>query len=174
MTKKPEEIEGSEARAKDRGTAAVFSFIADDPNDDRPYLGDPDEVEMLVRQFCAEAQRIQIEAGAARMTHGDALQALDKAARDTSAIFMGQSTAYRAMPFNAPDQIGPFVKQRMGIEGEPSEACYVMLMNTATQIMAAFVAHQNGEADDDATKFQIDAAVEDATSALLGLPVVAE
>lgn len=174
MTQKPEQVEGSDARAKDRGTAAVFSFIADDPADERPYLGDPAEVEALVRQFCAETQRIQVEAGAGRMAHDAALQALNDAAQAHASIFMGQNSAYRAMPFNAPEQIGPFLAQRMAIEGDPAQACYVMFMNTANQIMTAFLAHQSGELDDDDAKFQIDAAVEDATSALLGLPVVAE
>jgi hypothetical protein len=42
-------------------------------------------------------------------------------------------------------------------------------MNTAVQIMAANDAHQSGEMSDEAIRFQLDAAVQDATQALLGI-----
>lgn len=137
---------------------------------DKLYLGDPDAVSEIVRGFCSQVHTIAQDADADVTTPGEAFDRLDALAGKYADIFYGKDGSYIALPFNSPLILGKFINQRLGMDEPVDQAAHTLLMNCANQILEARHNHQSGLSDDETTRFQIEAAIEDASHILLGLP----
>lgn len=159
-------------RIKNISEPQGFTFFAEPTPPGQRYLGDPEDVEATVRDFCLAVYELRGAVGEGKVTGPVALSRLEDLANRYAGIFFGREPAdFRTMPFNAPDGVGEFIKRRMGLEEPPEQAGYVLFMNTANQILEAYEGHQSGAMDEETVKFRLDAAVEDAKGMLLGLPL---
>lgn len=157
------EIEGTSERALDRGDPiglGVFDVAADD---DRPYLGDPEVVDGLVRGMCSRA----MEAG---LSDGDVVGKVSAIVEDVAGVFMGRSPGYRGMPFNSPEQLGRWVNETLGTAEAEDRSVEMLLWSTLAQVMDARASFVSGAKSEDDVRFQTDAAIEDACRVLIGLP----
>lgn len=160
---KPEEIEGSPERAADRGQPFGFGAFNEPIATGKPYLGDPEVVEGIVRGLLQKAHDVAGTEGSFQQVVGEV--------EKTVAIFYGKDDAYQPMPFNSPDQLGRFVNEQIGTQEDEDKTVEMLLWNLIQQMMEA----RNDFAEDKITpedvQFRIDAAVEDAVRILLGLPL---
>lgn len=168
MTKKPEEIEGSSARAKDRGAPDGLEFLLGDA--EKPSLGNPADVAEMVRDFASSAQSIRMRAITGALSQEAAVSELENLCRKHAAIAYGKDGGWRSAAFNSPEQLGRHIKSVMGLEAEDDEAAFALFMDTAGRLFAAHAAHQGETASDDEVQFQIETALEDAERMILGLP----
>ncbi|CAB4122302.1 hypothetical protein UFOVP32_2 [uncultured Caudovirales phage] len=171
MAQKPEEIEGSKARAEDRAQPYGMGFFAEATSADKRYLGSASDVPEIVRDFCIGVHEIRSAAGKGEIAGAEALRRLNALAQQYSDIFYGKSDGYRAMAWNSPDGLGVFINTRLGIQEPEEQAAHTLFMNTANQILAAYERHQNGDLNDEDVAFHIEAAIDDASAILLGLPL---
>lgn len=175
MTDKRIEIEGTPQRAADRGQPDGFTFFAEPTGADQRYLGDRADVESIVSQFFGEVHAIRSDAGHGRISGSEAMEKLHGAANRYAGIFHGaEPQSFRSMPFNTPEGLGAFVNQRLGMSEPDDKAVAVLFMSAATQLLAAYDDHQSGVRSDEDVRFAIDAALEDTTDILLGLPASSE
>jgi hypothetical protein len=169
MTIDPVEIEGTPERAADRGLPDGFGFFASDIGD-KNYLGSPEVVGDIVRTYCQDALALRVKAGRGEMLPNDALEGLHALAERTAAIFTNPGDAYRSMLFNSVDGVGEFVKAALQLDASAEDAVKTLFLNTSNQIFETHAQYLAGTVGDDDVRFQLDAAVEDATRMLLGLP----
>lgn len=171
MENEKEPQQSTPERIKEVGSPQGFTFFAERTPDDKPYLGSQTDVSEAVRSFCMGAYEIRSKAGQGEISGEEALKRLNALADEYAAIFYGKKPdRYRAMPFNSPEGLGNFINQRLGMSDPAETAAHTLFMSTANQILAAYEGHQTGALGDDDVRFQIEAAIDDATSILLGLP----
>lgn len=169
MAKDPRVAE--QERIKALGEPVGFSFFEEPTAPDGRYLGSPDDVAAIVREFCVGAYEIRSKVTMGTLNSNAALEQLEALAHRYAGIFYGKEPKqYRAMPFNSPDMLGDFIVKRLGLSEPVEQAGYVLFMNTANQILEAYAGHQAGTMDDATVQWRMDAAVEDTASILLGLP----
>jgi hypothetical protein len=169
MTNDPKSIEHSKTRSQDRGQPFGLEFFATPTSDEARYLGDPEDVEAIVREFCAEVQKVRIASVAAGQDSG--FTDLQNLCARYGGIFMGQEDDYRANPFNSADGLGAFLKQAFAMEAPAAEAPALFLMHIAGQVMAAEHGFMTEELSEETAKFHLDAAIDEAVTCLLGLPL---
>lgn len=166
----PREIEGSKARAADRGKPeGMDQFL-----DQRPALGSMEVVEDLVRQYLGELTANRVRYHKDEITPEQAVAAASDLAKKYAGIFMGRDSAYFALPWNSPEQLGADLAQRFAEPPQPDEAVEVFLTMVAADLMAILVEHEDEKIDDEAAQFRIGVLVEDAAHALLGLQNLAD
>lgn len=167
--KKPQQ--STPERIKEVGSPQGFTFFAERTGDDQLYLGSPSDVAEIVRAFCMGVFEIRSAAGRGEFSGSEALKRMNDLAEEYAAIFYGQRPQkYRAMPFNSPAGLGSFINQRLGMTDPIDRAAHTLFMSTGNQILSAYHGHQTGALADDDVRFQIEAAIDDAASILLGLP----
>jgi hypothetical protein len=98
-----------------------------------------------------------------------AVSAAGALAQRYAAIFMGRDSAYFALPWNSPEQLGASLARRFAEAPQPEDAVEVFLAMAAADLMAILVEREDDAIDDDAARFRIDALIEDTAHALLGL-----
>lgn len=148
-----------------------FTFFAEPTGAEQLYLGSPEDVAFIVREFCGAVYDIRSRVTMGKVEGAAAVAKLDELANEYAGIFYGrQPERYRPMPFNSPAGVGKFIIERMGLKEEPDQAGYVLFMNTANQILEAYEGHMTGAMDEGTVQFRIEAAIEDTTGILLGLP----
>lgn len=161
----PREIEGSKARAADRGKPeGMDQFI-----DPRPALGSMEVVEELVRQYLGELISNRVRYHADQITPEQAVAAAADQAKKFAAIFMGRDAAYFALPWNSPEQLGAHLARHFAEPPQPDEAAETFLTMVAADLMAILVEHEDAKIDDEAAEFRMGALIEDAVHTLLGL-----
>jgi hypothetical protein len=169
MTRDPRAQERE--RIKNIGEPVGFTFFAEPTPSEARYLGNPDDVSAIVRDFCVATYEIRSKVTQATLTGDEALAQLEALAHRYAGIFYGKEPGqYRSMPFNSPQMLGDFIVKRLGLEEPLEQAGYVLFMNTANQILEAYAGHQSGAMDDETVQFRTEAAIEDTTGILLGLP----
>lgn len=175
MSKKPEEVEGSEARAADRGQPQGLTFFDVPTGEDQRYLGDPVDVEATVRDFVAAAHKIGSDAAQDVTSGEDAMRLLNALCDRYAGIFYGKEPSrFRSMPFNSPQMLGAFINERLGMQEPQDKAAFVLFMNCANQVFEAYHGHMSGGASEDDTRFLIESAIDDTVAILLGLPPASE
>jgi hypothetical protein len=158
-------------RIKNLGEPVGFTFFAEPTAPDQRYLGDPDDVAAIVREFCVAVYDIRSKVTQDKLTGPEALAQLEALANRYAGIFYGKEPGqYRAMPFNSPAMLGDFIIKRMGLAESPEQAGYVLFMNTANQILEAYAGHLTGTMDEETVRFRTEAAIDDTGNILLGLP----
>ncbi len=159
------EIEGSKARAADRGKPeGMAQFL-----DARPALGSMEVVEGLVREYLGELTANRVRYHKDEISGEQAVSAAGALAQRYAAIFMGRDSAYFALPWNSPEQLGASLARRFAEAPQPEDAVEVFLAMAAADLMAILVEREDDAIDDDAARFRIDALIEDTAHALLGL-----
>jgi hypothetical protein len=171
MTRRPEEIENSRARAEDRGRPDGFTFFATETPEEDRYLGDPSDVAEIVREFGMAVHAIRSDAGNDKITGDEALKRLNELAERYARIFYGQEPGFRVMAFNSPEALGASINAQLGMDGPEEAAAKTLFMATANDLLAAYEGHQSGGLSDQDVQFQIEAAIENASRMLLGLPL---
>ncbi len=161
MAQDQEEIEGSEERARDRGEPIGFGHFAE--ASDKPFLGDPDVVEGLLRAFLSSAHDAAGQAGASDKIAG-LIETL-------AGAFYGQSSDYDAQPFNSPEQLGRFINEQLGTSEDEAKTVPMLLWNLVTEVFAVRADLIGEKIDDDAAQFRVNAAVDDAARILIGLEI---
>ena len=175
MSKKPEEVEGSEARAADRGQPQGLTFFDTPTSEDQRYLGDPVDVEATVRDFVAAAHKIASDAAQEVTSGEEALRLLNALCDRYAGIFYGQEPSrFRSMPFNSPQMLGRFINERLGMQEPDDKAAAILFMNCANQVFEAYHLHMSGEASEGDIRFLIESAIDDAVAILLGLPATSD
>lgn len=158
---KRKEIEGTKERAADRGQPFGLEFFEQE-TDDRLYLGDPDHVDMILREFmggCADAMR---EGG---------VEGLEKHCAKYADTFYGRDKGVRTMgTFNSPTVLGNFLRKTYGVDASPEGAAALFLQHIAVQTLKAMTRLYDGEIDKEAYTFLLDAALDEATTGMMGLP----
>lgn len=172
MSRDRRKIEGTEERARDRGEPFGFEFFSNETANASRYLGDPDDVEAIIREFASEAYEARRRAAAGEISPEDGLAALTAAVARYAGIFYGKEPgAYRAQgDWNTPDRLGRHIIERLGAEGDPEDAAAALFWNVANQILKAQEEYAAGSLSDEDAQFRIAASIEDAQKILLGLP----
>lgn len=160
---RPEEIEGSPERAADRGQPFGFGAFNAPISTGIPYLGDEETVEDILRDLLLRVHEV---AGSE-----DAVKTIEPMVEQTAAIFYGQDDAYQAMPFNSQEQLGRYVNEVFGTKEDEKQTVQMLLWNMIRQVMEARQELLQGNLSDDNAQFRVEAALEDATTILLGLPL---
>lgn len=76
------------------------------------YLGDPDVVDQLLRDFLTASLSLLTEVETGDVSADDAPAKLVDLAKSYAAIFLGESKAYVAQPWNSPDRLGLFLRAK--------------------------------------------------------------
>lgn len=148
-----------------------FTFFAEQTGPEQLYLGNPEDVAFVVREFCVAVYDLRSRVTMGKVEPDAAVAKLDELANQYAGIFYGKGPErYRPMPFNSPAGVGKFIVERLGLKEEPEQAGYVLFMNTANQILEAYEGHIEGTMDEETVRFRIEAAIEDTSGILLGLP----
>ena len=149
------------ANAQDGFKAAVDGVVGDN------YLGDPAVADRLVRDFMTSV----FSARAEWHSGGDGNVAEAKLAtlcQRYGSVFMGESTAYVATPWNSPHRLGNFLRAAVEDSGDfpsPAEAYFNFL---AVQALNAAIALEDGTMTEDAVKEGMTEVVADSVDTLLG------
>lgn len=158
-------------RIKNMGEPIGLTFFDKATPSEQRYLGDPDDVAAIVREFCMEVFDLRGRVNDGRLTGGQGLDQLEALANRYAGIFYGKEPgSFRAMPFNSPNGVGDFIVKRLGLTEGVEQAGYILFMNTANQIFEAYQGFMDGSMDEETVRFRIEAAIEDTSSILLGLP----
>jgi hypothetical protein len=163
--------EGSQARAEDRGRPQGLEFF-EQPEADGGYLGDPDVVDVLVRQFLGEVHGVRLAWSMG--TEENPTEAVAALVKRYAGIFMGSDPDYQAMPWNSPGQLGQHLIERIPLDVPQEEAASTFFMDLANQVLEAAESYASGEIGDEDAKFRIDVMADEATHALMGLRITAE
>lgn len=139
---------------------------------DRPALNAVDGVESVVRDWLMKL--VHFRAEYLKGGKADAGPFIEKQADRMTAIFFGRDKDYAASPWNSPDQLGYGFGDRVGISGEAEEVMQTYWVQQAAAAFGIMAEHESDAITDDAAKFRIDALVEEAVYALLGLPLSAD
>jgi hypothetical protein len=159
------------ARARDRGAAEDFPFPIVGPS----YLGDPDVVEGILRTLAASVAAVRADYNAGHVEGPASTAAIAKLVEAAAPAFIGADAAYDEVPgWNAPaGGIVPFLRARGFADDTAAGTVEACLLNFAHRIINGMIAHEE-DGDDEAGKFSVDSAVEDAVADLMGLPADAE
>lgn len=163
--------EGSKDRAEDRGRPQGLEFF-EQADTEAGYLGDPEVVDLIVRQFLMAVHDVRTRWAAGKETKPT--EAVKAIVERHAAIFMGKDKAYQSAPWNSPEQLGKHLVERIPLDVPHAEAAEAFFWDLANQVLDAASAYADGEIDDDDAKFRIEVMAEEATHALLGLRITAE
>lgn len=131
------------------------------------YLGDASVVEQLVRDFMS----VVFSERAKWHGSGDGDAANGRIAdicRSYGAVFMGESSAYVAQPWNSVHRLGTYLRAVVPDVGDfssPGEAYFNFL---AVQALNASIAIESGEVHEGQVKAELGEVVSDAVDVLLG------
>lgn len=170
MSRRPEEIEGSNARADDRGRPDGFGFFAEPTPNEARYLGDPADVTEIIREYLSGVHEIRVKAFSGALNQDAAFAELEALAARYQAIFLGRDKAYRSMPFNSPAGVGAFIKALYPSDDTNEEAVKTYLLHIANAILEAEAKYQADEIEADVAEFTVATTIEDAQRALMGIP----
>lgn len=158
------EIEGTAARAADRGRAEDLGFSMDS----RPSLGNADVVRGLMSEFATAivANRKAYNEG---KTDGEAAQArVRELSKEYADIIMGRDKRYDALPWNDPARLGKrimlVIPEVDGVE-DPGEALF---LTVGTSLNTIAVAHEEDRMSDHDAEHNTKAMLEDAANLILG------
>jgi hypothetical protein len=137
-------------------------FVPVIPTPDQPSMGDAEFVDGQVRLMFEDIRK-------ALLTGPDASNAVIAIAERYAKAFRADNPAYvQTWDTDAQDE---FLRRKGYGAGDnrPGDTVLALVAETATRFVAAANDYAEGKIDDAACQFQIDAAAEDCTSALLGL-----
>jgi hypothetical protein len=160
-----EQIEGSAARAADRGRDQLFEGALSDKG-----LNSLSAVDAVIRSFAGKVTQVRADYNADKITDAQAREEVASLAQEYADVFMGKSSDYVAQPWNTPEQLGAYLVAVMDGKAEPETAARDFLLYIAAQLLQVMVEHESGKLDDDVAQFRVDALLEDADYALLGIP----
>jgi hypothetical protein len=158
--------ENSKARARDRGKPWGLENF--EPGD-QPFLGDMETVEGLVRSFGLGVIDVRKQFNAEQLQGVAAQHAVGALVARYATIFMGGAPEYRAMVWNSPGQLGLHLNKVMGWSEPEADAAAGYLWFIARSVLDVLVLGEKGTATEEHLQFRLDAMVEDAVYALLGL-----
>ncbi len=159
------EIEGSPERAADRGRAEDLGW----PAGDRPSLGDPDVVLQVVREFSAAVVDVRRRYNLDELTNDDALADVDRLAGQYGDVIMGRDSAYTALPWNSPDQLGAHIDKRLPEAGEDPDPGKALFLALARSLLDVVVAHEDGNLKDGEAKSHVEAGISAVADLILGV-----
>lgn len=131
------------------------------------YLGNPEVVERLVRDFFS----VVFSERAKYHEHGDGdarTARIAEVCKSYGAIFMGTVAEYAAQPWNSPYRLGAYLRvlvPDVGSYSTPGEAYFNFL---AVQALNASIAFEEGAITEDQVKEGMQEVVDDAVNVLLG------
>jgi hypothetical protein len=163
MTK--ESIEGSAARAADRGRDQLFGDALPDH-----ALNSLTAVEAVVRSFAEKVADVRARYNADKITDAQARDEVEVLAQKYADMFMGKSSEYAALPWNTPEQLGAYLANVIEGGTAPETAARDFLLYVAAQLLQIMVEHEDAKIDDEVAQFRLGALIEDAVHAFLGLP----
>ena len=152
--KKDVSVEGSAARAADRGRDQLGFG---EGNDSRPSLGDPSVVADLVADFCLEVIEARTKYLHDEVTADDAKDQIRLLARLYGNIIMGDDPNYATNAWHSPERLGQrILKMIAPVKGisDPGEQLFVTLGASVTSISVALA---NGRLSDAEAKSHLDA-----------------
>jgi hypothetical protein len=164
------QTEGATERNQDRGRDQL-GF----PDLSLPYLGDPEVVEGLVRQFLSDVVAARKGYNADELDAEQAQEKVKRSAKRHADIFMGRAVfekpedGFAVPPWNSPAQLGRYLVGK-GLDPDEDEACESLFLLTANLVLDAMAEHEDDKIDDETAQFRTDVAVEQAVQMLLGLP----
>lgn len=105
----------------------------------RNDLADEQVVGLLVRGYVDRALALFHEALGGTRTQDDAIDGIYRVATALNTIFLGTSglTTVTIHPWNAPDQLGVFLRDTLDLDFPPDECVRALLVHMATQMMLA-------------------------------------
>lgn len=158
------EIEGSAARAADRGRD-MFDPIATD----KPYLGSPEVIDSLVRSFLGRVIDVRKQYLQDEITPKEAEEKVLYLAGQYAAIVMGKNDEYGASAWNSPEQLGDFLAMMLdGVPPEESAEAFFVRM-AADLLNHVLIPAENEQIDDEAGQFRVDVIIEESVNALQGI-----
>jgi hypothetical protein len=100
-------------------------------------LGDERVVELLVRGYVDRCLGSFREAAEGRVSQDEAVDGIYQLAGALNAVFLGTSGFHTLTvhPWNAPDQLGVFLRDTLDLDFPPDECVRAALVHLATQIM---------------------------------------
>lgn len=163
--KKGVNIEGSRERALDRGSIGFFDL----PDGEGPLLTNPVVVESQVRDFFTEVLDVRRRYNDGAVQGADASKVIEALAKRYAAVFMGRDPKnFSFMRWNSEEQLGAFLSQVLnGVPAEQAAEAFFLKL-AAEFIVHAVVPFENDQIGEEPVRFLMEAAIEDATFALLG------
>lgn len=159
------EIEGSAARAADRGREVDLGFSMDP----RPSLGNQDVVRELMSKFGADVVDVRRDYLEDKITGPESQQRIRDLARDYGAIVMGRDDDYFSLPWNSESRLGRRIKLAVpAIEGisDPGE---LLFLTVGTSLASLAAAHENNRVSDAEAENHTQTMLGDAADLILGL-----
>lgn len=100
-------------------------------------LGEEAVVDLLVRGFTEHCLTIFKEVAEDRQSLDDGIHDINVQAETLNTLFMGRSAIreVKTHPWNAPDQLGAYLRDAIGLDQPPSECVQAALVHLATMIM---------------------------------------
>lgn len=144
------------------GFAAAVAGVAG-----QNYLGDPAVAEGLVRDFLTTVFTVR----ASWNEGGDGAAAQAKLAtlcQRYGAVFMGESPAYVAQPWNSPHRLGCYLRAAVADAGDFASPCEAYFHFLAVQALNAAIALEEGTLAEEVVKASMNEVVDDAVDVLLG------
>lgn len=134
------------------------------------YLGDANLVERLVRDFFVRvfSERAKFH----QSGDGDAAEkAIDDACRRYAKVFMGESNAYVAQPWNSPHRLGNYLRAVVPDVGDYETPAIAYFHFLAVQALNASLAIESGQVSEAEVQASLTEVVHDAVDVLLGRKV---
>lgn len=157
-------IEGSAARAADRGKAEDLGFVVSD----KPSLGNPDVVRALVSEFAAAVVGVR-GAWARADGGGSPVVQIRELAREYGRIIMGHDDRYASLPWNNPDRLGRRIRLVCPTEPDAADPGELLFVTVASSLMEIAAANEQGRLTDTDGEMHTKAMLEDAANLILGV-----
>lgn len=158
------EIEGSAARAADRGKAEDLGFQVSD----KPSLGNPDVVRALVSEFAASVVAIRgewLRAGGG----GKPSDRVRELAQEYGRAIMGHDDRYAVLPWNNPDRLGRRIRLVVPEEPGVSDPGELLFLTVGASLLEISAAHEAGRLPDADAERHTKAMLEDTANLILGV-----
>lgn len=157
-------IEGSVARAADRGRAEDLGFVVSD----KPSLGNPDVVRGLVSEFAAAVVGVRgdwLRAGGG----GSPVERIRELAREYGRTIMGHDDRYAALPWNNPDRLGRRIRLVCPDEPGATDPGELLFLTVASSLMEIAAANEQGRLPDADGEKHTKVMLEDTANLILGV-----
>ncbi|WP_441280590.1 hypothetical protein [Tardiphaga sp. 862_B3_N1_1] len=157
-------IEGSAARAADRGRAEDLGFVPSD----KPSLGNPDTVRALVSEFGAAIVGVRaawLRAGGA----GNPVESTHDLAKEYGRVIMGHDDRYQVLPWNNPDRLGRRIRLVCPAEDAATDPGELLFLTIGASLMEISAAHEQGRLSDVAAEAHTKTMLEDTANLILGV-----
>lgn len=162
----PDLIEGSKAREEARSKLPhLFDVFAGN----KPLLGEPAVIDSVLRSFFVRISELRIAVHKEEITGTQCVEDLRDLSRKMADTFMGRTGEYAKEPWFTVPQLGAYLDQICTGAGGPEQAAESFFLHLAARVFEIMRAHEEEEIDDEVAQFRIDALIEDARQALLGL-----